>query len=129
MHSSQRPIRTSFITDGKLEAYFRGRKLRGQEIDVPQGYRGVVVQEAGKERTAFRTTDRGGLEVEGDEELEEDTVLNEIGSFEKVIIWNHESMVDGDDAFVKGLSEWIGFAQVVSHMSLARGQRYMHNGC
>ncbi|KAL9136021.1 MAG: hypothetical protein Q9175_002759 [Cornicularia normoerica] len=99
--------------DGKLEAYFRGRKLRGQEIDVPQGYRGVVVQEAGKERTAFRTTDRGGLEVEGDEELEEDTVLNEIGSFEKVIIWNHESMVDGDDAFVKGLSEWIGFAQVM----------------
>lgn len=68
-------------------------------------------------------------EKEGEEKREEVTVLNEVGSFEKVVIWNHESMVDGDDAFVKGLHEWIGFAEAVSHVSLACGQRYMDNRC
>ena len=66
---------------------------------------------------------------EGEEEREEVIVLNEVGSFEKVVIWNHESMVDGDDDFVKGLKEWIGFAEAVSHVFLACGQRYMDNPC
>ncbi|CAD6573079.1 MAG: hypothetical protein ASARMPREDX12_005805 [Alectoria sarmentosa] len=100
--------------DGKLEAFFRGRKLRGQEIDVPQGYRGVIVKEAGTEGTAFHTSGKRDLEgEEGEEEREEVIVLNEVGSFEKVVIWNHESMVDGDDDFVKGLKEWIGFAEAM----------------
>ena len=43
-------------------------------------------------------------------------MLKEVGSFDKMLIWNHESMVDGDDTFVKGLSEWVGFAEAVSHM-------------
>ena len=116
MHSSQIPIRGSFITGGKLGAYFRGRKLRGQEIDVPQGYRGVIVKEAGKEKTAFQTPEKECLEgEEGEEEQEGIIVLDEVGSFKKVIIWNHESVVHGDDAFMKGLSEWIGFAEAVSH--------------
>ena len=54
--------------------------------------------------------------MEGEEEREEVTVLNEVGSFQNLFVWNHESMVDGDDAFVKGLNEWIGFAEAVSHV-------------
>lgn len=116
-HPAQKPIH-SFVTDGKPEAYFRGRKLRGQEIEVPQGYRGIVVEEAGRETTAFQNTEKGVLKGEEGEEMEEEqkevTMLNELGSFNKLLIWNHESIVDGDDPFVKGLSEWIGFAEAVS---------------
>ncbi|CAF9913994.1 hypothetical protein IMSHALPRED_001499 [Imshaugia aleurites] len=103
------------MTDGKPEAYFRGRKLRGREIDVPQGYRGVIVKEAGKEKTAFQNPDKGDMEGEegAEEEEEEVTVLNEVGSFNEVVVWNHEGMADGDDAFVKGMSEWIGFAKAM----------------
>lgn len=130
LHLSLRPIRGSCITDRKPEAYFRGRKLRGQEIDVPLGYGGVIVKEAGKEKTVLQNTDTQILDgEEGEEQQEEVIVLNEIGSFEKVIVWSHESMVDGDDAFVKGLSEWIGFAEAVGHLSLACRQRYMDNRC
>ena len=126
LHSPRTPIRGSSITDGKPEAYFRGRKLKGQEIGVPQGYTGVIVQEAGKEKTAVQAISRGDLDgEEGEEEQEEVTMLNEIGSFDKVVIWNHESMVDGDDAFVKGLGEWIGFAQAVSYVFPASTQRQM----
>lgn len=99
--------------DGKPEAYFRGRKLRGRDIHVPQGYRGVIVKEAGKEKTASQSTDKGYLEEEEGEEQEEVAVLNEVGSFDRVVIWNHESMVDGDDAFVKGLDEWVVFAEAM----------------
>lgn len=99
---------------GKPEAYFRGRKLRGHEIDVPQGYRGVIVKEGGKDKSAFQNTGREYSEGdEGEEEQEEINMLNEVGSFEKVVIWNHESMVEGDDAFLKGLSEWIGLAEAI----------------
>lgn len=83
-------------------------------MDVPQGYKGIIVKEAGKEKTAFEKIEKESLEGEGgEEEQEEVTVLNEIGSFERVVIWNHESMVDGDDAFVKGLGEWISFADAM----------------
>ena len=96
-------------------AYFRGRKLRGQEIDVPQGYKGVIVKDSGKEEVASQDTENQCLEREaGEGEQEEVTVLDQVGSFENVIIWNHESMVHGNDAFVKGLVEWIGFAEAVS---------------
>lgn len=119
LHPSQTPFRGSFITVGKPEAYFRGRKLRGHEIDVPQGYRGVIVKEGGKDKSAFQNTGREYSEGdEGEEEQEEVTMLNEVGSFEKVVIWNHESMVEGDDAFLKGLSEWIGLAEAVSLLSI-----------
>lgn len=128
LHSPQTPVRDSHISDSKPEAYFRGRKLRGREIDVPKGYRGVVVQEAGKEKAAVQTMNMGDLDgEEGEEEREEVTVLNEVGLFDKVVIWNHESIVDGDDAFVKGLGEWVGFAQAVSHVFPKCTQRYMYN--
>ena len=108
------------VIDGNLESYFRGRKLRGQEVDLPQGYRGVIVKEAGKEKTATQSHDKGDGdgdgdgEEEGEEDQEEATMLKEVGSFEKIVVWNHESMVNGDDAFVKGVSEWIDFAEAVS---------------
>ena len=103
------------IIDGNLESYFRGRKLKGQEVGLPEGYRGVIVKEAGKEKTALQSHDKRDMEgEEGEEEQEEATMLKEVGSFEKIVVWNHESMVNGDNAFVKGVNEWIDFAEAVS---------------
>ena len=111
------------IIDGKLESYFRGRKLRGQEVNLPQEYRGVIVKEAGKEKTALQNHDKGDLAgEEGEEEQEEATLLKEVGSFEKIVVWNHESMVNGDDAFVKGVSEWIDFAEAVSSLPITHSE-------
>ena len=132
LHADQTPIQ-SFIIDEKPEVYFRGRKLRGRELQVPQGYRGVIVKEAGNEMTGFQTLEQGGLEndegEQREEEQEEITMLNEISAFDKLLIWSHESIVEGNDAFVKGLSEWIGFAEAVSLVFPGCGRLYMHNGC
>lgn len=40
--------------------------------------------------------------------------LEEVAEFEEVIVWDHEAIRSGDDAFVKGMEEWIRFAEVVS---------------
>ena len=79
----------------------------------------MIVKEAGKEKTAIHKSGDGGYEskAEGvrEEEQEDMTVLNEIGSFDNLFLWNYESMITKDDAFVKGLNEWISFAEAVSH--------------
>ena len=65
----------------------------------------------------------------GDDELEEITVLNEVGTFKNMMVWNHEDIVDGENVFVKGLSEWIDFAETVSHVFLECGRRHVHHCC
>lgn len=63
--------------------------------------------------------EKGKLRIEGDEEEEGEGVqtvgtLEEVGEFEEVIVWDHEAIRSGEDAFVKGMEEWIRFAEVVS---------------
>ena len=103
--------------------------MRGQELKVPQGYRGVIVKEAGREKTAFQKSQDGDCEREGEGgregEQEDMTVLNEIGSFDNLFLWNHETMINEDDAFVKGLSEWISFAEAVSHACPVHRRQYL----
>ncbi|KAL8709978.1 MAG: hypothetical protein Q9220_005429 [cf. Caloplaca sp. 1 TL-2023] len=95
--------------DGRPEAYFRGRKLRGREVRVPDGYRGVVVRDGVKvENQSGR--ERRGMGVDDEEEEEEEVkVMEEVASFEKYVVWGHENVVEGDDGFVKGVEEWVRF--------------------
>ena len=112
------------VVDGKLEAYFRGRKLKGREVKVPGGYTGSICSQANKGSETREETKRGRegndeeLEVDKDDEEsgEEGEVreLEEVASFNKIMLWGHESLVDGDDPFAKGVEEWIGFAEAVS---------------
>ena len=111
------------MVDGRLEAYFRGRKLKGREVKVPGGYIGSIVrrEEGEKEREEGSRNEqkRDGAELEVEEEEEEEEgdevqELNEVASFDKIVLWGHESLVEGDDPFVKGVEEWVGFAEAVS---------------
>lgn len=53
------------------------------------------------------------VDVEGGNE-EQVRVLEEVASFEEVVVWGHERVVDRDDGFVRGIEEWIPFAEAVS---------------
>ncbi|KAK0512036.1 hypothetical protein JMJ35_005164 [Cladonia borealis] len=106
--------------DGKLEAYFRGRKLKGREVGIPEGYTGRVVckddtGKGGGEGIRERGGGDGGELGEEDDEEEggEGEALEEVASFDRVVLWGHESLVEGDDMFVKGVEEWIGFAEAM----------------
>lgn len=110
-------------TDNSSEAYFRGRKLKGREVQVPDGYRGALVQPtASRLELASGVSSQTKVDVvpAGDEE-DDDTaaenmevvVLKENGSFDRLVVWGHEGLVEDDDPFVKGVEEWINFSQAV----------------
>ena len=69
----------------------------------------------GTQREAAQPVDVGAkYDEDGEEETEEVKVLEEVGSFNKIMAWGHEALVDGDDAFSRGIEEWTTFSQAVS---------------
>ena len=53
--------------------------------------------------------------VEQNEGAEDEPVkvLEEQAAFEEVVLWGHESTPDVNDSYVKGIEEWISFAETV----------------
>ncbi|KAL8689368.1 MAG: hypothetical protein Q9218_004946 [Villophora microphyllina] len=119
--------------DGYPEAYVRGRKLKGRKVKLPEGYRGVIVKDGPKEvdpqqqrRNAERLRRRDEQNVDededGDEEEEELQIMEEVGEFDEVVVWGHERTVEGDDEVVRGMEEWIRFAEAMHGPRLVHGQ-------
>ena len=57
-------------------------------------------------------------EAEADEEDDEEKpepvkMLDIVATFENVVVWGHEVLPAPDDAYVKGIEEWIAFAETV----------------
>jgi ribonuclease H2 subunit C len=104
-------------------SYFRGRKLRGRRLRIPEGYKGVVLQKTGKTLATngsnmaekLRRMEEGEEEdeMELDEAVEVKTT-EEKASFEEVVVWGHEAVPEENDVYVKGVAEWIAFAEAVS---------------
>ena len=111
-------------TDGQKTAYFRGRKLHGKTMRLPAGYHGAVVEKG--EPKPVRG-DTGGdaeasdeAEVQGDqEELLEVGAMCRKTTFDKIVVWGHEAVAESSaDPYVRGVEEWISFAEQVSSVYL-----------
>jgi len=59
-------------------------------------------------------------EDEDEDEAEPVKILEEIGSFDEVMVWGHEQVPAGDDVFVRGMEEWIGFAEAMHGVGSGR---------
>ena len=61
-------------------------------------------------------------EDQDDEEAEEQPepvkLLNVDATFDHIVVWSHDQLPAADDAFVKGIEEWVSFAKAVSQDSL-----------
>lgn len=101
-----------FSTDDSKEAYFRGRKLKGKTLPLPEGYRGLVL-----ERTADELAKETQPPSDGDEHNDEDDdvvametvgTMQTTGEFDEMVIWSHESMASaGADPYVRSVEEWL----------------------
>ncbi|SMR58556.1 unnamed protein product [Zymoseptoria tritici ST99CH_1A5] len=102
--------------------YLRGRKLLAKRLPLPAGYTGHLLQKTNTilpVKPKMRVP-RHRQDVEDDEEDEEEEeelpaevkVVEEKGRFEEILVWGHESVPseDGEDVFVRGLGEWVGWA-------------------
>lgn len=111
---------TTNPADQPQTSYLRGRKLRGREVKVPQGYRGYILQKDGKTAQAAGDVEVRGEEGEEDEEAEAEAgrTMEVRGTFDSVMVWGHDMMPADEDEYVKGVEEWIGFAEAVSGLLL-----------
>ncbi|KAI4943037.1 hypothetical protein J4E86_009984 [Alternaria arbusti] len=103
---------------GKRHAYFRGRHLHGTTLPLPQNYTGAILHVTDKQLPQTRTQQQQPAdEDDEDAEVEESMpvevkIAEQVGEFDEVIIWGHGGEVDGSgDAFVRGMNEWVGFAE------------------
>ncbi|PGH35658.1 hypothetical protein GX50_01506 [[Emmonsia] crescens] len=113
-------------------AYFRGRRLRGRRVLIPEGYQGVLASQtdpslklAASEHRTKQKNDQdhahGNFDQDEDEQEEDDdedwesfaTMLDKQGTFSGFMVWDHEKLPAADDPFVKGVSEWIRFAETI----------------
>ena len=80
-----------------------------REQSVPEGKR---------DGEASETVDTDMHDGETEEEeatTDEVSLLEEVASFDEVVVWGHDALPDElEDPYVRGLREWIAFAQVVS---------------
>ena len=106
-----------FKEDGPQLAYLRGRKLQGRAVKLPDGYEGKVTHNDGVQHAERRDA---MYDDDAEEEQEEVGILNEVGTFDEVVVWGHGDVVEDDDSFVKGVTEWVGFAEAVSRLHALR---------
>ncbi|MCJ1318927.1 hypothetical protein MMC15_004259 [Xylographa vitiligo] len=117
---------------GRKTAYFRGRKLLGREVRLSDSYRGAVVCETdrilplseapnvcGSGAKAATTADPpvGGEEdddaEEEEDEVEPTKVVEEVATFDEILVWGHEQVPGEEDVFVRGVQEWLAFAKAM----------------
>lgn len=94
----------SSTTDDELEAYFRGRKLHGKAVKLPENYVGAILEQSDE-----TLDDQNGQDVP-----ELIGTLQVKGEFEEIVVWGHESTGDAtNNPFVRGLEEWISVSEKI----------------
>ncbi|KAF2198722.1 ribonuclease H1 small subunit [Delitschia confertaspora ATCC 74209] len=100
---------------GETTVHFRGRKLTSDVLPLPENYTGAILQVT--DRVENRTALDTRLEEEEEEEEEEKVetkIVEQVGAFEKVVVWQHGGRLEGtEDPYAKGIGEWIAFAEAI----------------
>lgn len=118
------PTTTNGVSE-QHTTYLRGRKLLGRKIRVPEGYQGLVLSKTDRlldvaqkpvsiGRQVPCDPDDDDEELEGEEKPAEVKLMELKGNFDEIMVWDHDAVVEDGDEYVKGLGEWIGFAEAVS---------------
>lgn len=115
----------------KHTAYFRGRKLCGHAVHVPEGYRGVVgarqpsAQEDARQRNAPEEVVDVDADVDEQVAQRQQTVtggLAVLAEFDEIVVWGHHSAPDAaTDAYMRGVDEWLALAEQVGLSCSATG--------
>lgn len=109
---------TNYIADVQ-HVHFRGRHLHGTRLPLPSNYTGAVLRVTDNvaPRVQRQVQDQdGGNDDEDDvqEEIVEVKIADQIGEFEDIVVWGHGEQIDASqDVYVKGMEEWIGFAEKI----------------
>ncbi|KAI8321198.1 hypothetical protein GQ54DRAFT_298149 [Martensiomyces pterosporus] len=96
--------------DTTYEASFRGRRLCGRSVTLPDNYTGHVVLES---VTSQEAQDTGAFEVDSPAPPPaEQRELRSVGQFSSLVVWEHDRVPLDDDEFTSSL-EWIDVAKSI----------------
>ncbi|PUU73520.1 ribonuclease H2 non-catalytic subunit-domain-containing protein [Tuber borchii] len=103
---------------GTKVAHFRGRKLVGKGVSLPEGYSGHVLTVTDEVPTgAIEKSKRNRPVVEeedGEEGKGEVKIFKGLANFSDVVVWGHDiAPEEGREYVVKGMDEWIGLASKI----------------
>ncbi|KAJ4329926.1 hypothetical protein N0V87_010449 [Didymella glomerata] len=104
---------------GTQHVHFRGRHLHGTILPLPATHTGAILSITDKLAPQAPTQLRETAEPldDEDDEMEHESpeevkIAEQIGEFDEVVVWGHGGTVDeGSDMFVRGVREWVGFAE------------------
>ncbi|XP_010941632.1 uncharacterized protein [Elaeis guineensis] len=101
-----KPKKTDVVVDGSSveEAYFRGRKLQGITVPLPEGYRGYVLENKKKSGKG-----KGLENSEGEGEFSRWVSRAE---FRNLTYWNHDIVPSSDDPLVRSF-HWFSVADAL----------------
>lgn len=120
--AAERYWKPSVAEDGTSTSFFRGRKLRGRKVALPKGYEGKVLEKTDRKVVGKPDVPIPGAEDGLDEAVapkEVDTfAVDQKSRFDEIMVWDHEAQPDNEDVYVKGIEEWIGFAEAVGSVRL-----------
>ncbi|KAF6165718.1 hypothetical protein GIB67_012615 [Kingdonia uniflora] len=98
-----KPKETGVNVDGLSvkEACFRGRKLQGATISLPEGYKGFVLE---------KKINKGKRKATGNSE--ENNCWQTRAKFQNLTYWNHDTLPSNGDAFLRCF-HWFSVADVL----------------
>ncbi|BDD55754.1 hypothetical protein MPDQ_007334 [Monascus purpureus] len=99
--------------DNTQTAYFRGRKLRGRRVVLPEGYQGIVATPTDNVIPPSQGGKNGSTLEDEDAEAESVKILEKQATFDELMVWDHEIVPAADDHFVKGVEEWLKLAEAI----------------
>ncbi|KAJ6443132.1 ribonuclease H2 non-catalytic subunit [Purpureocillium lavendulum] len=110
------------------EAYFRGRKLQGKKVPVPDQYEGVVVERKQPQGNAMSLDPQsqgqtaGGADADADIDTTERGAMHVTAQFDEVTVWFHQAAADSaSDPYIRSIEEWLHVADQI-HSHSADGQ-------
>lgn len=102
---------TATDTDSTKTAHFRGRRLRGRTIKISSRYQGIVLKATN--RTIIDPANLADDDEEEPEIPEPVKIVEEISTVEDLTVWGHDHIPASDNNFVRGVEEWIAFAEAI----------------
>ncbi|KAI3506298.1 hypothetical protein L1887_28655 [Cichorium endivia] len=98
-----KPKPTGVEVDGLnvKEAYFRGRKLQGTTVPLPDGYSGFVI---GKKASGKRKASKDDVGPTASWEMN--------AKFQNITFWNHDNLPSKEDAFLRAF-HWFDVAKAL----------------
>ena len=107
--SGSRPPAAGTNNITPYEATFRGRRLLGRRVPMPDGYAGHIISLTPGVGQCER-----GLDEDVGAEVEEQSLGNQLvalAQFDELLVWGHEQVPEEwNDPVVRSLGEWVAFA-------------------